>query len=456
MKRMILLSIWLIVVIGNGNLLQAQSPAEIIIQSVTVLPMYKEVMVPNQDVVIRNGLIVSVAPAGRYKPSKGATLISGKGRYLMPGLAEMHAHVPPTDNLEAMKEVLLLFLANGITHIRGMLGHPLHLTLREQIKTGTVLGPSLYTSGPSANGNSVNSAEVARQFVQQQKAAGYDFIKIHPGIKLDAYEALSKKAKELKIPFAGHVPSDVGVWNAMEMGLQTIDHMDGMVESLIPGKERFAEGAHGLFAVNIFMEADTKHIPKLVTALKSRNVWVVPTQALAVRWIAPGASAVERSTEAEMQYMDKKTIAKWVQTKNDMENANSYPRNNMPQYIALRNQLIKACQQNGVPLLLGSDAPQVFNVPGFSAHHELKYMVDAGLSPYEALYSGTVNVGKFYGKEKMGTIQEGAPADLVLLNGNPLQDISQTKQIEGIIVAGKWLDQAWIKNTLAAIAAKNR
>lgn len=456
MKQIILFCIGLILVTGNANLLQAQTPAEIVIQSVTVLPMNQKETIINQDVVIRNGLIVSVTPSGRYKPSQGATIISGKGKFLMPGLSEMHAHVPPNNDVEAMKEVLLLFLANGVTHIRGMLGHPLHLTLREQIKTGAVLGPSLYTSGPSANGNSVPDAEAAIKLVNEQKAAGYDFIKIHPGIKLEAFEALSKKAKELKMPFAGHVPSDVGIWNAIDLGLLTIDHMDGMVEALIPGKERFAEGAHGLFAANIFMEANTTHLNKLIKALENKNVWVVPTQALAVRWIAPGASAAKRSAEPEMKYMDKKTVANWVQTKNNIENAGGYQRNNMPQYIALRNQLIKACQQNGVPLLLGSDAPQVFNVPGFSVHHELQYMVDAGLTPYQALYSGTVNVGKFYGKEKMGIIQEGAPADLVLLNGNPLKDISQTKQIEGVVVAGKWLDQVWIKNTLAAIAAKKQ
>lgn len=435
---------------------EGQQPTEVVFQSVNVIPMNLEKVIANQDVIVRNGVIASMGPAGSYKPQKGAQIVDGAGKYLMPGLAEMHAHVPPVDDLEPMKEVLLLFLANGVTHIRGMLGHPRHLELRTKISSGEILGPSFYTSGPSANGTSVPDAAAAIKLVTDQKTAGYDFIKIHPGIRLDAFRAISEKARAVQLPFAGHVPSDVGIWNAVDLGLLTIDHLDGMVEALIPGKERFAEGDHGLFATQVFMDADTRHMNKLMETLRRNKVWVVPTQALAVRWIAPIPDAAARSTEAEMKYMDQKTIQNWKQTKNNTESNPAYKRSDMPRYIALRNQLIKACQQNGVPLLLGSDAPQVFNVPGFSIHHELQYMVDAGLTPYQALYSGTVNVGRFYGKEKMGTIQDGAPADLLLLHGNPLINIGETKKIEGVMIAGRWLDKNWIEQTLGSIADKKR
>ncbi|OLY93443.1 Imidazolonepropionase [Cnuella takakiae] len=456
MKPMPLLTCLLLLMLVQAIKASGQQAQETIIQSVHVLPMVKEEVITNQDVVIRKGAIASIGPAGKYKPQQGALIINGAGKYLVPGLAEMHAHVPPVNNLEPMKEVLLLFLANGVTHIRGMLGHPKHLELKAKIRKGEVQGPSFYTSGPSANGNSVPTPEAAIQLVQEQKLVGYDFIKIHPGIKLKAFQALSKKAKEVKLPFAGHVPSDVGIWNAVDLGLLTIDHLDGMLEALVPGKERFAEGAHGFFGSNLFMEADTVHVKKLMTELQRKKVWVVPTQALAERWISPEHSAAERSKEPEMQYMDKQTVANWLNTKNNMEGSSSYQRNNMPRYIELRRKLIKACQQNGVRLLLGSDAPQVFNVPGFSVHHELQYLVDAGLSPYQALSCGTVNVGTFYGNQKMGTIQNGAPADLVLLGANPLENIQHTKLIEGVMINGKWLDKKWINETLAAIANKKK
>lgn len=427
---------------------------ELVFRSVNVIPMDGEIVLPNQTVVVRNGVIHAMGDEGKVQWSKDAKVIDGKGKYLMPGLAEMHAHVPPSDDVEAMKEVLLLFAVNGITTIRGMLGHPRHLELRASIQNGSVIGPTFFTSGPSFNGNSAPTPQAAAQLVRDQKAAGYNFLKIHPGIKLDAFKSMAATAKELNIPFAGHVPSDVGIWNAIEMGILTIDHLDGFVEALIPGKEQFVEGSHGLFATNVFEEANKNNIQKLVDALKKKGTWVVPTQALAVRWLSPQQSSAQRAAEPEMKYMPPKTVANWVRTKQSMEEGAGYNREAMPQYIALRNELIKACQDAGVPLLLGSDAPQVFNVPGFSTHHELRYLVDAGLTPYQALYSGTIAVGKFYGKLEWGTIQQGAPADLILLEGNPLQNIEHIKKIDGVVLKGKWLDKSWREAVLKAIADK--
>jgi imidazolonepropionase-like amidohydrolase len=126
----------------------------------------------------------------------------------------------------------------------------------------------------------------------------------------------------------------------------------------------------------------------------------------------------------------------------------------MNRFITLRRKLINECNKTGVLLLLGSDAPQVFNVPGFAVHHELKYMVDAGLTPYEALRTGTVNVGKFYNREDLGVIKSGAVADLVLLNSNPLKDISQTKNIEGVLLSGRWLSKEYIEKELKKLEKK--
>lgn len=441
---------------GKCQLPPVPNVAELVFRSVNLIPMDRETVLQNQTVVVRNGVITAIGDEGTVKWGNGAKVIDGKGKYLMPGLAEMHAHVPPVDDLEPMKEVLLLFAVNGITTIRGMLGHPRHLELRQKIKTGEILGPQFFTSGPSFNGNSAPTPEAAIRLVKEQKAAGYDFMKIHPGIKLDAFQAMAKTAKEEGIPFAGHVPSDVGIWNAIELGNLTIDHLDGFVEALIPGKDRFAEGSHGLFATSVFTEADTAHIPKLIAALKRKGTWVVPTQALAVRWLSPERSAAERAAEPEMQYMDQKTVAGWINTKQNTESGAGYKKDAMPQYIALRQKLIKACQDAGVPLLLGCDAPQVFNVPGFSTHHELQYLVDAGLTPYQALYAGTVSVGKFFGDNNKGMIRTGGPANLILLEANPLENIANTKRIDGVVINGKWLDKTWREETLRTIAAKKK
>jgi imidazolonepropionase-like amidohydrolase len=425
------------------------APGDIVIHSVNVIPMNEEKVVANQTVLIRNGRIESIVPAS-INYSKDATVIDGSGKYLIPGLAEMHAHVPPNDNMNAMKEVLLLFAANGVTTIRGMLGHPKHLELRSLINSGEVLGPRFTTSGPSFNGNSVKSAEQGAEMVRQQKAAGYDFLKIHPGISKENFAAIAQTAKEVNIPLAGHVPFDVGVWRAIDARYATIEHMDGFVESLVPGIENITEQENGFFGAGVVTRVDTGRIPQLMKALSDNNIWVVPTQALAERWMSPIEASVFQNAP-EMIYMSPNTRTQWLNSKNNFLNAAGYNADNMNYYLRLRRKLIYELQKNGVGLLLGADAPQVYNVPGFSAHHELRYLVDAGLTPFEALQTGTVNVGKFLGRNDIGVIVPGAVADLVLLNQNPLENINHTTSIEGVILNGKWLSKEWISETLKSL-----
>ncbi len=430
----------------SGLSCQAQQPPDtknmdIVFNAVNVIPMDNERVLENQVVVVHNGRIVAIGDANKTKYSKNAQVIDGKGKYLIPGLAEMHAHVPPVDDLEPMKEVLLLFAVNGVTTIRGMLGHPRHLELRSKIQSGEILGPRFITSGPSFSGQSVKTAEAAAEMVRQQKKAGYDFLKLHPGLTKETFAAIAKTAKEVKIPFAGHVSFDVGVWRAIEAGYATIDHLDGFVESLVPEIENTTEQQNGLFAMFVADKADTSKISRLTTALRNNKIWVVPTQALAERWFAPDKSPEALRSEPEMKYMPANTLNNWVNTKKNLMNNPQYNAEAINRFIALRRKLIYDCNKNGVGLLLGSDAPQVFDVPGFSLHHELQYMVDAGLTPYEALRTGTVNVAAFLNRQDMGVIKKGAVADLVLLNGNPLTDIQQVKNIEGVMLGTQWLSK---------------
>ncbi|HYF32778.1 MAG TPA: amidohydrolase family protein [Chitinophagaceae bacterium] len=427
---------------------------EIVFLSVNVIPMNKETILHNQTVVIKNGRVTSIGDAAKIKYNKNALVIDAKGKYLIPGLAEMHAHVPPIDNIEPMKDILLLFASRGVTTIRGMLGHARHLELRSKIQSGEILGPRFYTSGPSLNGNSVKSPAQAADSVRSQKNAGYDFMKLHPGLTKETFAAIVQTAKEVNLPFAGHVSYDVGVWRAIEAGYATIDHLDGFVESLVPGIENISEQDNGIFGIFSSEKADTSRIANLMRALREKNIWVVPTQALAERWFAPDKDPESFRNEPEMVYMSPNTINAWVNSK---KNFMSHPKYNPPsvtRFIELRRKLIKACSQYGVGLLLGSDAPQVFDVPGFSIHHELRYMVEAGLTPYQALRMGTANVGRFYNNPDMGIIANGALADLVLLNGNPLTDIHQTNNIDGVMLNGKWLSKEWIATTLKKLEKK--
>ncbi|GAA4439047.1 amidohydrolase family protein [Pontibacter saemangeumensis] len=424
------------------------SERQIVFRAVNVIPMDREQVLQNQDVVVKDGKITALGSSGKVKYSKDALVVDGSGKYLMPGLAEMHAHVPPVDEFEPMEEVLRLFALNGITTIRGMLGHPRHLELRERIQSGELISPRFYTSGPSFNGNTVKTPEQGAKMVRAQKQAGYDFLKLHPGLTPETFAAISKTANEVGIPFAGHVSYKVGIWPAIEAGYASIDHMDGFVEGLVPGLDTIPEQRAGLFAMYIADQADESRIPKLMTALRENNIWVVPTQALAERWIAADKDPEMLRKVPEMIYMDPGTLEKWTTSKKDMMQNPQYDAAEIANYINLRQKLIYECNRNGVGLLLGSDAPQVFNVPGFSTHHELKYLVDAGLTPYEALRTGTVNIGRFLNRPDIGIIKEGAAADLVLLAGNPLEQIVQTQKIEGVLVTKRWLPKTYITQEL--------
>jgi imidazolonepropionase-like amidohydrolase len=419
---------------------------EIVFTSVNVVPMDTEEVLQNQMVLVKDGEISSIGK--KLKHSKDALVIDAKGKYLIPGLAEMHAHVPPNDNLEAHKEVLFLFAANGITTIRGMLGHPSHLTWRSKINSGEILGPRFYTTGPSFNGLSVKTAARGAEMVREQKAAGYDFLKLHPGLTKETFAAISSTANEIKIPFAGHVSFGVGVWRAIDAGYSSIDHLDGFVEALVPGIETMTEQQTGLFGMFVADKADESGIPKLMRELKTKNIWVVPTQSLADRWFDADYTGDEFLKDPDSKYMSKQTVKQWIDSKNNLMANPQYDAAKIQHFIKFRRKLILECQQNGVGLLLGCDAPQVFNVPGFSTHNELKYLVDSGLTPYQALRTGTVNVANYLNMKDAGTIKPGNVADLILIDGNPLTDVTNTKKISGVMLRGQWLSKAEIDNGL--------
>ncbi len=443
MKNSFLLLFALFSISAFGQQLIDSHQREIVFTSVNVVPMDSEKIITNSMVLVKDGKVIAIGKKLKY--GKNALVIDGKGKYLIPGLAEMHAHVPPNENIESHKEVLFLFAANGITTIRGMLGHPKHLELRSMINSGEVFGPRFYTTGPSFNGLSVKTAERGASMVREQKAAGYDYLKLHPGLTKETFAAVSATAKKVGIPFAGHVSFGVGVWRAIDAGYSSIDHMDGFVEAMVPGIESMVEQQTGLFGMFVADKADVSVIPALMKDLKAKNIWVVPTQSLADRWFAANYTGDDFLKDPDSKYMDKKIVSQWIDTKTNLMANAQYDATKIEAFIKLRRKLIYECQQNGVGLLLGCDAPQIFNVPGFSTHNELKYLVDAGLTPYQALRTGTVNVAKYLNLSEAGTIKPGAVADLVLINGNPLTDITNTKKVEGVMVRGKWLSKSEIE-----------
>jgi imidazolonepropionase-like amidohydrolase len=426
----------------------AQQPATrltpVLIEGVTVIPMDGEkgaTVSRDRSVLVSAGTITQIGTAGLNAP-EGTVRVDGRGKFLIPALAEMHAHIP-NDRAEA-ERVLFMYAANGIGTIRSMLGDPSHFRLRQNVDRGDLIGPSMILSGPSFSGQTAGTPAAAATRVAEQKKAGYDFLKIHPGIPLNAFNALAAAADKASIRFAGHVPADVGLQRALEGRFWSIDHLDGYIEALAgPGAP-----ASQNFGVNLVARIDENRIPALAAQTKAANVWNVPTQILLENWYGPDSAETMRKWP-EMQYVRPAEAAQWIATKRNNDGAVS--AKDRARFIAVRRRMIKALQDAGAGLLLGSDAPQVWNVPGFSIHRELATYVASGLTPYQALATGTRNVAAYLNRTDAGTVRQGARADLVLLDANPLENIANTNRIAGVMIAGRWMPKTEIDRRLAEL-----
>lgn len=424
----------------QGGTAAAQDTATTVFVNVTVVPMDSERVLPRHTVVVRGDRIVEVGPTASVRVPAGARVVEGEGKFLAPGLAEMHGHVPPPNApAQFTNDVLFLYVANGITTVRGMLGAEGQLELRARAARGEMVSPVLYLAGPSFNGNSATTAERAEQMVREQHAAGWDLLKVHPGVPRAAYDAMARTAREVGIRFGGHVPADVGLVHALEMGQETFDHVDGYVEHL--------DGAAG--AVN------EDSLAAIVRHTREAGAWIVPTMAL---WeVLQGTLSLEELTAyPELRYMPQRTVQQWTNIHRQRLSSPGFDAAMAQRVIDNRQRILAALHAGGVGILMGTDAPQQFSVPGFSLHREFPRMAEAGMSPYEILESGTSNVGRYFANEdSFGTVAAGQRADLLLLDANPLESAQNLSRISGVMWRGHWLSRSELDEGLRAIAERS-
>jgi len=412
----------------------------IIFENINLIAMTDDQVQYAMDVQIRGDRIMAIEPHGEMRIPSSAGVIDGTDQYLMPGLAEMHGHVPPPESEQFperyVDDVLFLYLAGGVTTVRGMLGHENQLNLKESVNQSEILGPNLYLAGPSFSGGSVNSPDEAVERVHRQVDEGWDLLKVHPGLNLEQYTAMAEAANEAGIAFAGHVPEDVGLETAIRLGQQTIDHLDGYID---------------------YMDAEDQpvtdeQLKKAVDLTVENAVWVVPTQALWETLIG-AADAEQLKSYEELKYMPESIVQNWHNFLDEaVSNTSFYSGEHAAQHAENRQKLLKALQDGGAKILFGTDAPQLFSVPGLSIRHELAIMEEAGLTPYEILMSGTYNVGKYFeDKDQFGTITENSRADLLMVSGNPLEDLTVIKNHGGVMIRGIWIPRAQIDEKLSEI-----
>lgn len=413
--------------------------------NVNVVPMDSERVLPNQTIIVRDGRIEAIGEFGTVHIPGDAQIVAAEGLFLLPGLVDMHVHVKEENEL-------LLFVANGVTAVRDMwgttgsqlwMGFPDQLDLRARISRGDLLGPTIYASGPIMEGDPpsmplmpvIRTPEEGRAFVTWQKAQGYEFVKVYDNLTADTYTAILTAARDRGMAVIGHVPWQVGL-DAVLAGEQlTIEHLSGYID---PDAAAF-----------IIPEDQLDHY---ATLTRRAGVWNTPTIALYQK-IGPGSDIEQLERQPGMEYVSPRMRALWRLFVRQMSSSLVYEGPDYPGRIdEIYKEVTRTLHENGAGILLGTDTDNPYLVPGFSLHEELGHLVDAGLSPFEAIAAGTRNAARALGREgEFGTIEVGRRADLLLLEANPLDDVANANRRVGVMLRGIWLPEEQLRSMLAGL-----
>jgi len=455
-----------------------QPQKSLVVSHISVVDVSTGETKPDMTVIISDGRIREIGNSTTTRIPEGAQVVEAKGKFLIPGLCDMHVHMfnqvsrrPPN------RWYFPLFVANGITSIREMWTKPEDMEqVREWRKLqaeGSLLAPRIGAVGtlvdgppgaettqiggalPGPTANIVRTPDEARDFVRELKAAGdIDFVKTYSSLSRESYFAIADEAKKQGLPFAGHVPFSVDATEASSAGQRSMEHLNQILESSssrsqelfqVPGRDWSSK--HEKVMLDTFSE---ERFRKLVTVLAKNQSWQVPTLVTARVYAFPGDLKITRN-EKQLRYIPANEIANWKKL---------FPeRDQQPTDIekAVRGRLwqkqlevVRRMNEAGVPFMAGTDLGTAYIYPGFSLHDELTLFVEAGFTPLEALKAATRNPAEFLGLlDSLGTVEKGKIADLVLLNANPLEDIRNTQKIEAVVVNGRFLNRKELDQLLA-------
>ena len=425
----------------------AEAPAQepVAFVDVTVVPMTSEERLPHHTVVVRDGRIAAVGPADEVEIPAGARRIDGQGKWLLPGLADMHVHLFSRSDLD-------LYLANGVTTVRNLGGYGAAdsiLDIRRAIEAGELRGPTIVTSGNWLDGDPpyrdintiVRTPEEARLEVERQHRAGYDFIKVYEGLTPEVFGTIVDEAEARGIPVTGHVPSRVGIEGVLKSGQSGIEHAAAI---LLP--------ALGFRPTEEASRALARRVAEAGVAV-TPTLWMLE---LAFRQRSGPAGIAEVVARPEMRYLPPDRFATW----RDDNMFAAFPRLAAAEGQARRDlvyRFVGHLADAGARIVVGTDADVAGSVPGFAIHEELRRLVEAGLTPREALQAATSAPAEYLAEvlpdvEPFGTIEVGKRADLLLLDADPLEDVAHLEQPAGVMARGTWFPASELRDMLDAAA----
>jgi imidazolonepropionase-like amidohydrolase len=461
MKR---LALWILVFAVLGATGGSQSSPPIFVENVTVIDATGSVPQPHRTVIVLAGKIEAIYDVGESLGRKLSGIhVDGTGKFLIPGLWDMHVHMVFGDWFPRGKEVTLpLFIANGVTGVRDMGGELEVLQeWRKEIAAGTLIGPRMVISGPMLDGPqprfpssiAIKTPEDGRGAVDDLKRRGADFIKLQSLIPRDAVFAIADEARKQGITFVGHVPDSVRASEASNAGQKSFEHLIGIFEGSSPLEDAFLKGpkTEGQFLSTY----DPVRAVALFALLAKNHTWQCPT----LVW-ERGGNLIDQTDFANDTHA-KYVPASWKDvtwkrfTQQIEHDFNTDDLATRKRFVEKELDVVNAMHRAGIPFLAGTDTPPgVYVFPGFSLHEELQRFVAAGFTPMEALQTATLNPAKFLGMDdRLGTIEKGKFADLVLLDANPLDDIRNTQKIAAVIVNGRYFSRAELDGMLAGVEA---
>lgn len=401
----------------------------IILKNVTVIPVNHEVAITNCNVYIRAGKIEKIEAFGTKQIMKGYTVMDCTGKFLVPGLADMHAHFPGKDDPIKLQEYLKLNLAAGVTTLRSMRGKASELPLRDSINSGKKIAPAIFVSYVFPSNDSLLTKDSIEKIVLYAKNKKYDFIKYLGGLNETNFGYMSGSCKQNGIVLAGHAYGKMGLEKAMDAGFASAEHYQPLLSSY---------------------KRDSLNFKTTLDNMKEKGMAFCPTLSFyhIYAFGFPEKVLMERNG---MDRVSKKVKTQWLKEYNEAltstkaqlkDDFKSKYLDTYQSQFAKFNTIFKQASDAGVLVLLSPD-DGVFNVPGFGMYEEMKLYKAAGLSNYQILKCATYNAAVYFNQQKLwGSVEVGKKANLLLLNANPLEDIENIKEVEGTLLNGKYYSQA--------------
>ena len=440
--------------------------------NVSVVPITTNEVLANHTVVIQDGKIRKIGPAGEIKIPKGTRTINGNRKFLAPGLADMHVHLMEPNQARMMVNYGVTTVRNmGVCPRKGSI--PSTLELIKQVNQGEFLGPRILTAGPIIDGSpkiwfesvEIQSVDEGISEVRRQFEVPYDFIKVYSMLSPYTFFGIAKEANRLGMPFAGHVPESMTIHEAVKAGMRTMEHMIGfdsgtLAKGITLGPYGSAQRAQiGLDIKNGVLSPeevfDSKKLLALADEVSKSNTWVVPTLSI-FKGLMKSHKAKKRALrKSKIAYVTPLILDTWDPAK-DIRVSWMSEKQLAGQRVLdhLNMERLKKLSDAGVKLLIGTDTPNPFVFDGLSVHTEMGLFVKAGVPTYETIRAATIGPAHSIDEQgKWGEVIEGARADLVLLKDNPLEDIKHYRNIVGVVLNGLWLDRSKLKEMKAEVAA---